>query len=85
MVDAIKITNSLIEAYNGYYEDERVVQQDDGSFKVVAEFSKEDWDTWIKWKIISDTAEERLTRYLEWNGIIGFTSTIFTVATGKLS
>jgi hypothetical protein len=80
-----KIHGGLIEAYNGYYEDERVVQQDDGSFKEVAAFSKEEWNTWIQWKIIHDSPLERLERYLEWNGIQGYTETVYNIAMGKFS
>lgn len=83
MSQAIKIHNGLIEAYNGFYEDERVVQQDDGSFKEVASFTKEEWAVWIQWKIISDSPKARLERYLEWNGIQGYTNTIYDLAMGK--
>lgn len=85
MVEAIKIRNDLVEAYKGYYEDERTVQQDDGSYKKVIDFSKEEWDTWIHWKIVSDTPEERCVRYCEWNGIIGYATSIFMIATGKVN
>lgn len=80
-----KIRNDLIEAYKGYYEDERTVIQDDGSFKQVIEFTKEEWEIWIKWRIISDLPAERLTRYCEWNGILGYASSLYDIATGKLS
>lgn len=85
MVEAIKIGHQLIEAYKGYYEDERVVQQDDGSFKVVTDFTPEEWNIWIHWKIISDTPSMRLERYLEWNSIIGYASSIYDIATGKVN
>lgn len=80
-----KIHGGLVEAYNGYYEDERVVEQDDGSLKNVSEFTKEEWTTWLHWKIIRDSPKERLERYLEWNGISGYTNTIYDIAMGKFS
>lgn len=80
-----KIRNDLIEAYKGYYEDERTVVQNDGSFKQVIDFTKEEWEIWITWRILTDQPAERLERYCEWNGILGYSTTLFDIATGKLS
>ena len=84
MTHSIQIGNHLVEAYTGYYEDERAVEQDDGSFKVVADMTKEEFDTWVRWRIIKDSPQERLERYCEWNGILGYHRTLFDIATGKL-
>jgi hypothetical protein len=85
MTDAIKISNALVEAYKGYYEGERIVQQDDGSFKDRRDFTDKEWEIWIKWRIVSDLPKTRLTLYLNWNGILGYEDSIFDIATGKLA
>lgn len=88
MVEAIKIRNDLIEAYKGYYEDDRATTQAyEEEFK--NEPVRQDFDQWlterVKVQIIVDSPKERLERYLEWNGIQGYTSSIYEIAHGSIS
>lgn len=88
MTLANKIRNDLIEAYKGYYEDDRETAQ-----AYEKEFTgqniRQDFDQWlterVKIQIIVDTPKERLAIYLEWNGILGYSDSIFDIAMGKLS
>jgi hypothetical protein len=86
------IGNHLIEAYVGRFEDDWEVKQNyeayvkqegqDGQVAVEA-FAR--WiRTWAKNRILSDTPKERLTTYLEWNGIFGYANIAFEIATGEL-
>lgn len=71
-----KIGNDLIEAYKGYYEDEWRPTQDPQN--------QEDYDTWVRARIATDTPKERLGVYLEWNGIFGYTNRIWKISQGEL-
>ena len=75
------ISNDLIEAYKGYYEDE--IEHDRKTHS--APCSPGEYPTyWAKCKIQSHTPKERLEVYLTWNGIIGYTNRIYEIATGEL-
>lgn len=84
-VPAIKIGNHLIEAYKGHYEDDRE------QFRLFKEYTKvevateDQYNEWLTTiKIIQDTPKERLRVYCEWEGILGYSSTLYDIATGKL-
>lgn len=64
-----KIRNDLIEAYKGIFED-RMEYPDDNA---------------VHMHILNSTPLERLEVYCEWNGIIGYASSLYDIATGKLS
>lgn len=70
-----EISNDLIEAYKGYYEDEleQVVPWTDAAV-----------NSWVIDKIRSHTPKERLEVYLEWNGILGYSSRIWEITQGEL-
>lgn len=73
----------LIEAYTGVHEtDLRRAYEATKFFPTTPEFA-----AWREMKvtlmIISETPKERLDTYLQWNGILGFTSAIFAIATGE--
>ncbi|HEX9429604.1 MAG TPA: hypothetical protein VF944_04435 [Candidatus Bathyarchaeia archaeon] len=71
------IHNDLVEAYKGFYEDE--IARDEpvgGEFYNLV-------DEWVEAKIRSHTPKERLEVYLEWNGIIGYTGRIWSIAQGE--
>ncbi len=84
MTDLQKMHNGLVEAYKGHYDDDTYLEQDDKSFKSRADMSAEEYDTWVRWKILRDEPKERLERYLEWNGIFGYATTAYHIATGGL-
>lgn len=72
------IGNDLIEAYKGYYEDEWMYEQ--GEYQVDPTIP----DEWVIEKIMCHTPKQRLEVYLEWNGLIGYYSRIYELATGEL-
>lgn len=88
-----KIRNDLVEAYKGYFGDEKETLDPYNEYVVkegrkgeVAVEAYEDWlDTWVRQKILSHTPKARLDIYLEWNGIQGYVETVYDIATGKLS
>lgn len=68
-------SNDLMEAYLGYYgEDEN---------PSVTDPSVTDPRAWAEEKIKSHTPKERLEIYLEWNGILGYTSRIWEISQGE--
>lgn len=82
--------NDLIEAYKGVKEQELEAQrpiydkyiQDLGP----KELAVPGFDYWVEpiveeW-IAKDLPRERLAVYCEWNGIIGFSETLFDIAQG---
>lgn len=87
-----QIRNDLIEAYKGYYEDGPEGREVQRLYEIYAKENDPNWqpfvtwfDNWVRIKILTDSPKERLERYLEWNGIIGYSSTVFDIATGNLS
>lgn len=85
---SLKIGNDLIEAYKGYYEQE--IDQDfpyhlaPRSRLEGGQYSEQFQKEWAIKKIRSHSPKERLEVYLEWNGILGYTSRIYELATGEL-
>lgn len=72
----MSIGNDLIEAYKGHHGDALTLY-----------YLKEDGkslDDWVKDRIMADTPKQRLEVYLEWNGILGYSSRIYELATGEL-
>lgn len=70
-----QISNDLIEAYKGYYEDE--IRQ--SSYPTLGDYLQA-----IATKIQQHSPKERLEIYLEWNGILGYTSRIWEITQGEL-
>lgn len=80
------VMSALIEAYLGVHEGDlrkAHAEAHKGAFDVQA------YDQWTRsrviWQIAHDDNRTRLETYLLWNGIIGFTSTIFAIATEDMS
>lgn len=67
------VPHYLIEAYEGYYEDE--MAKDLTHVIEEPEHSRE----WVLRKMWNHTSKERLEIYLHWNGIIGWTDQILKV------
>lgn len=82
MSQMFKVRNDLIEAYKGYYEDDREMLH---KFTSDGVFQMDLFDEWVRMKIVSDSPKERLERYLEWNGISGYTNSIYEIAHGSIS
>lgn len=60
------VPNYLLEAYMGFYDDDSLVNVNEKNIrKLIAEH----------------TPEERLSVYLVWNGIIGRSEQVYTIAT----
>lgn len=74
-----KISNDLLEAYRGYYEDEV-----SSRFCHDGKLQEDVYEEWVTLKIKADTPKRRLEVYLEWNGIIGYSGRIYEIATGEL-
>lgn len=70
-----KMSRALMEAYIGTYEDDMPLQ---------VRNSLADRDAWIEAKILSHDAKQRLRVYLSWQGIVGYTETIYMIATGAV-
>lgn len=67
-----RIANDLIEAYEGYYEDECTPTGELPNAEAVLN------------RILSHSPKERLEVYLEWNGILGYTDRIWEISQGEL-
>lgn len=80
----MKISNDLVEAYKGRYEDESVRPWTRAESGYTLMGPDEAIDKWVREKIASHTPRERLEVYLEWNGILGYTDRIYEIATGEL-
>lgn len=77
----LTISNDLIEAYKGYYEDEWMYEF--GEYETEGTESPA-YTKWSKEKILNHSPKERLEIYCEWNGILGYHSRLFEIATGEL-
>lgn len=79
-----KIGNDLLKAYVGYHEDEwtKDLHEAVGGVNVDDEAVKSWMETKAIQTIINHTPKQRLEIYLEWNGIIGYSSRIYEVAIG---
>ena len=78
-----KIRNDLIEAYKGFYEDELNIyghakSQESGMS------AETHIDLKVQIMIKSHTPKERLEVYLMWNGILGYTNTIWEISQGEI-
>lgn len=75
--------DDLLEAYLGVFADDLKRAFDVTEFTPV----KPDFDEWAVMKaalmIQGAPPKERLDTYLQWNGILGYTSAIFAIATGE--
>lgn len=83
--------NDLIEAYIGILEGDHGLERD---YQIYARGAVEDgeevmmtFEGWLRPHAIDaiqkETPREHLEKYLEWNGIIGYTSAIYAIATGE--
>lgn len=81
-----KISEDLIGAYLGYYEDDysRLLSYATGGVDLDAEAEK----SWLRNRaiqnIINDSPKDRLMVYMEWNGIFGYDGRVYELATGHL-
>ena len=88
--------NDLIEAYVGRREDELRAQYnvyvqreaelqkaEGGDCVAVTSFEYWSMDA-AEQMALADSPAQRLEEYLHWNGIIGYTSAIFAIATGEV-
>lgn len=83
-VQMFNVGNDLIEAYQGYYEDELMVEFcEEYGGPDAPESEKVEWvRNEVIRRILCDTPKRRLEIYLEWNGIIGYSSRIYELAIG---
>lgn len=91
MTQVFRISNSLREAFFGWHEAELRQAHEAAFHGIYADFPS-DHATFeefvyneVATLIICATPEERLRVYLEWNGILGFTQTIYSIAIGRLA
>lgn len=82
---------ALLEAYCGYHEDEiRAKHHADyvSYLAVTGDKPTKSFEQWVEPRIrsmiLADAPQMRLHVYLTWHGIIGYTHTIFTIATGEV-
>ncbi len=84
-----KFHGGMIEAFKGYFEEnwetrrdyEAYVEKESKSGELVL-LSFDGWyDGYIQTLIALASNKERLRVYLEWNGILGYTESIFDIAT----
>lgn len=75
-----KFSNDLIKAYKGYYENEPLL---DMAYEA-GEATENAILQAIQQKIVQDPPKRRLEIYLEWNGILGYSSRLYEIATGEL-
>lgn len=84
--------SDLIEAYAGRLEDEPAMRkryithlENRASIGALTTSSYEEWlKTAVAPMIEADSPAERLAHYLAWNGIIGYTLSIYAIATGEV-
>lgn len=81
----------LIEAYIGRYEDDpeyRSRYETYSSFMVEKGWVPPTYESWMEGQVTplieQASPEDRLEHYLTWNGILGYTSSIYAIATGEL-
>lgn len=82
-----KVSNGLIEAYMGAYEDDLAYDcEKEFEGKEADQHEKQGWvREKIIEKIISHTPEQRLEMYCNWNGIIGYHNYLYRIALGHLN
>lgn len=86
------IPHYLLEAYVGYFEEDREMFQryeahkDQRKALGLAALTYDDWRIeYCRAIILEHTPRQRLNIYLEWNGILGFASQIWTICeSGRL-
>jgi hypothetical protein len=83
----MNIHGGLLEAYLGYYEEEWQNEFADspagaGDFSVTF---KEWLNRRATTQITEDSPKQRLDIYLEWNGILGYTETIWDISQGQFT
>lgn len=80
-----KIHGGLMEAYLGYNEDEWVSEYDREMAGKKTDI--DDYQTWSEKKaeqvIRAHTPKQRFAIYLEWNGILGYTETLWEITQGE--
>lgn len=87
-----QICNDLVEAYKGKYEDDWYIKslyeefvKKEGQDGQLAVIDYESWlGDWIRNKIEKDDPKTRLSIYLEWNGILGWTNRIWEITQGGI-
>lgn len=82
-----KLHNGLRDAYYGIHEDDLYVEWDRLS-QPAPEYQLESRTTWVGGQCVlralRDSDKARLSTYLEWNGILGYTETIWAIALGEV-
>lgn len=83
----MSIHGGLLEAYLGYNEDEW--EREYEGFKTHAADNEmvpyKEWSYKRAEKVIrAHTPKQRLAIYLEWNGILGYTETIWDISSGMV-
>jgi hypothetical protein len=74
-----KFHGGMIEAFKGYFEENWETRRD---YEKSGELAFDGWyDGYIQTLIALASNKERLRVYLEWNGILGYTESIFDIAT----
>ncbi len=77
------IHNDLVEAYEGIYEDDFKFDFEQGIVGPTG-LSKEQYvKVRVRHRIREHTPKERLDVYLQWNGILGYTSRIWAISQGE--
>jgi len=84
-----KISNDLVEAYKGVFEDDWQAKEAYKEYvKQAGGLAVPNFEYWLGDYVVGliqeSTPKRRLEVYLEWNGIIGYTGRIFEIATGEL-
>lgn len=79
-------------AYNEYVQSEEkqaMITKGKNRGQLAYAVVVEAWESWfLRWiehKIVTDDPKTRLQIYLEWNGILGYTDSIYDIAMGKFS
>lgn len=75
---------ALLEAYMGYYEDDREftdslpigLREDPTGRELLRE--------WAEKRINEDTPKQRLKIYCTWNGILGYSDVLYDIAVGNI-
>lgn len=86
------IHGGLLEAYIGTHEDDWGHKEEYRNWVASegrnGEVAVEAYEGWLHTKMIerirAESAEEHLRVYCEWNGILGYSRTLFDIATGKI-
>lgn len=77
----LTIHNGLFEAYRNYYEEELKIEYDRTEY---TEAPDKFINRRVRQIILEHTPKQRLEVYLEWEGIMGWTETVYNLAIGNI-